>query len=382
MFVYADHAATTPLSPAAMETMVSMLGEQYGNPGSVHPAGRRARKALAEARETVAGCLGASPDEIYFTAGGTEGNNWAILSGARLAGAAGKRHIISDGIEHPSVLEPLKALEAQGFEVTYLPVGAEGRIDPAQLEAALRPDTGLVSIMYSNNETGVVQPVGEIGALCRSRGVLFHTDAVQAAGHIPIDVEREQIDLLTLSGHKFYAPKGVGALYCRRGITLPPLILGGGQERGLRSGTENVPALAAMATALRDCTDRLEPRMRAVSAMRYRLIEGLSQIPGAHENGSRSCRAPGVVSFCFEGVEGESLLLRLNMAGICASSGSACASGTGRPSHVLLAMGVSPELARGALRLSLSERNTPEEVDYLLEVIPREVEGLRRALRD
>lgn len=382
MFVYADHAATTPLSPVAMKVMVSLLEEQYGNPGSIHPIGRCARKTLAEARQTVANCLGAGSDEIYFTAGGTEGNNWAILEGARLAMAGGKRHIISDVIEHPSVLEPLKELESRGYEVTRLPVGSDGRVCPAQLENAIRPDTGLVSVMYTNNETGMIQPIGAIGELCRQRGILFHTDAVQAAGHLSIDVKRDRVDLLTISGHKFYGPKGTGALYCRSGFLLRPLMLGGGQERGLRSGTENVPALAAMAAALQDCVDRMEVRHRALAAMRDRLIDGLSKIPGAHETGGWEHRAPGVVNVCFEGIEGESLLLRLNMAGICAGSGSACASRNGQPSHVLLAMGVPPDIARGALRLSLGEYNTPEQIDYLLEVIPKEVEVLRSALKE
>lgn len=377
MFVYADNAATTAVSKTALDAMLPAMKELYGNPSSLHQKGREANMALAAARETVANCLHAQPREIYFTGCGTEADNWAITEGARLGALAGKKHIISDVIEHHAVLHTLARLEKQGFEVTYLPVHENGIVRVEELAAAIRPDTCLVTIMYSNNEIGTVQPIHEIGALCHEKGILFHTDAVQAVGHMPIDVEKDHIDMLSLSGHKFHAPKGVGALYCRKGIKLKNFIEGGAQERGKRGGTEGIPAILAMAAAMEESCAHLEENMAKVSAMRDRLIEGLSQIPCSRCNGDSVHRAPGIVSFCFEGIEGESLLLRLDMAGICASSGSACTSGSLDPSHVLLALGMPHEIAHGSLRLSLCEYNTMEEVEYILEQVPAVVKVLR-----
>ncbi len=378
MFVYADNAATTAVSKTALDAMLPAMQELYGNPSSLHQKGREANMALSTARETVAKCLNAQPREIYFTGCGTEADNWAITEGARLGALEGKKHIISDVIEHHAVLHTLKRLEKQGFEVTYLPVHENGVVRVEELEATIRPDTCLVTIMFSNNEIGTVQPIREIGALCRARGILFHTDAVQAVGHMPIDVERDNIDMLSLSGHKFHAPKGVGALYCRKNIKLKNFIEGGAQERGKRGGTEGIPAILAMAAAMQESCEHLEENMAKVSAMRDKLIEGLSKIPCSRCNGDPDHRAPGIVSFCFEGIEGESLLLRLDMAGICASSGSACTSGSLDPSHVLLSLGLPHEIAHGSLRLSLCEYNTMEEVDYILEQVPQVVKTLRQ----
>ncbi len=378
MFVYADNAATTAVSKTALEAMLPAMQELYGNPSSLHQKGREANMALAAAREKVAKCLNAQPREIYFTGCGTEADNWAINEGARLGALAGKKHIISDVIEHHAVLHTLAKLEKQGFEVTYLPVHENGLVRVDELAAAIRPDTCLVTIMFSNNEIGTVQPIREIGALCREKGVLFHTDAVQAVGHMSVDVERDNIDMLSLSGHKFHAPKGVGALYCRKGIKLKNFIEGGAQERGKRGGTEGIPAILAMAAAMEESCAHLEENVKKVSAMRDKLIEGLSKIPCSRCNGDPDHRAPGIVSFCFEGIEGESLLLRLDMAGICASSGSACTSGSLDPSHVLLALGLPHEIAHGSLRLSLGEYNTMEEVDYILEQVPQVVKTLRQ----
>ena len=378
MFVYADNAATTAMSRAAVEAMTPAMHQLYGNPSSLHQKGREANYALMGAREAVARCLNASAREIYFTGCGTEADNWAITEAARLGAEQGKRHIISDTIEHHAVLHTLKKLEKQGFEVTYLPVHGDGVVRLEELAAALRPDTCLVTIMFSNNEIGTVQPVREIGALCRERGVLFHTDAVQAVGHMPVDVEADNIDMLSLSGHKFHAPKGVGALYCRKSVKLKNFIEGGAQERGRRGGTEAIPAILAMAAAMKDSCEHMEENMARVSAMRDKLIDGLSKIPRSRCNGSPDHRAPGLVSFCFEGIEGESLLLRLDLAGICASSGSACTSGSLDPSHVLLALGMPHEIAHGSLRLSLSEYNTMEEVDYILQQVPEVVRTLRQ----
>ena len=377
MFVYADNAATTAVSKTALDAMLPALGELYGNPSSLHQKGREANLALIAARETVAKCLNAQPREIYFTGCGTESDNWAITEGARLGAAAGKRHIISDAIEHHAVLHTLTKLEKEGFEVTYLPVHENGLVRLEELAAAIRPDTCLVTIMYANNEIGTLQPIREIGALCRERGILFHTDAVQAVGHVSVDVVRDNIDMLSLSGHKFHAPKGVGAMYCRRGIKLKNFIEGGAQERGLRGGTEAIPGILAMAAALKESCEHLEENAERVTAMRDKLIEGLSRIPCSRCNGDPDHKVPGIVSFCFEGIEGESLLLRLDMAGICASSGSACTSGSLDPSHVLLALGMPHEIAHGSLRLSLCEYNTMEEVDYILEQVPRVVRELR-----
>ncbi|MDE7245517.1 MAG: cysteine desulfurase NifS [Oscillospiraceae bacterium] len=378
MFVYADNAATTAMSSAAAAAMLPAMQTLYGNPSSLHQKGREANMALLGARETVARCLNAGPQEIYFTGCGTEADNWAITEGARLGAEAGKKHIISDTIEHHAVLHTLKKLEKQGFEVTYLPVHENGVVRLEELEAAVRPDTCLVTIMFCNNEIGTLQPVREIGALCRQKGILFHTDAVQAIGHVPVDVQKDNIDMLSLSGHKFHAPKGVGALYCKKGIRLKNFIEGGAQERGRRGGTEAIPAILAMAAALEESCAHLDENMAKVTAMRDRLIEGLSRIPNSRCNGDPDHKAPGIVSFCFEGVEGESLLLRLDLAGICASSGSACTSGSLDPSHVLLALGLPHEIAHGSLRLSLCEYNTMEEVDYILEQVPEVVRTLRQ----
>ncbi len=378
MFVYADNAATTAVSKAALDAMLPALQELYGNPSSLHQKGREANYALIAAREEIARCLNAESREIYFTGGGTEADNWAITEAARLGAEAGKKHIVSDTIEHHAVLHTLARLEKQGFEVTYLPVHDNGVVRLEELEAAIRPDTCLVTIMFSNNEIGTLQPIREIGAACRKKGVLFHTDAVQAVGHVPVDVEADNIDMLSLSGHKFHAPKGVGALYCKKSIKLKNFIEGGAQERGRRGGTEAMPGILAMAAALKESCAHLEENMAKVSAMRDRLIEGLSKIPYSRCNGDPGCRAPGIVSFCFEGIEGESLLLRLDLAGICASSGSACTSGSLDPSHVLLALGLPHEIAHGSLRLSLSEYNTMEEVDYILQQVPEVVRMLRQ----
>ena len=377
MTIYADHAATTKIGRTALDAMLACMEEAYGNPSSLHHVGQKAAASLQRARETVAACLHARPREIYFTSGGSEADNQAILSAAALGAKQGKRHIVSTAFEHHAVLRTLEKLEKEGFAVDLLPVGTAGRVTAEQVEAALREDTCLVSVMYANNEIGSIQPVAEIGGVCRARGVLFHTDAVQAAGCLPIDVEAQKIDLLSLSAHKFYGPKGIGALYARRGITLTGLILGGAQEHGKRAGTENVPAATGMAAALREACGRMEGDARRISALRDRLIEGLARIPGSVLNGEREERLPGNVSFCFEGVEGESLLLLLDAAGICASSGSACASGSLDPSHVLLALGRSRELARGALRLSLGKENTPEDAERILGEVTRCVARLR-----
>ena len=377
MFVYADNAATTAMSKAAIDAMTPAMHQLYGNPSSLHQKGREANYALMDARETVARCLNAQPREIYFTGCGTESDNWAITEGARLGAEQGKKHIISDAIEHHAVLHTLAKLEKQGFEVTYLPVHEDGLVRLDELAAAIRPDTCLVTIMFSNNEIGTIQPIREIGALCRERGVLFHTDAVQAVGHLPIDVAADNIDMLSLSGHKFHAPKGVGALYCKRSVPIRNFIEGGAQERGRRGGTEAIPAILAMAAAMKDSCEHMEENMARVSAMRDKLIDGLSKIPRSRCNGSPDYRAPGLVSFCFEGIEGESLLRRLDLAGICASSGSACTSGSLDPSHVLLALGMPHEIAHGSLRLSLCEYNTMEEVEYILQQVPEVVRTLR-----
>ena len=377
MFVYADNAATTAVSEAAIAAMNHGLREVYGNPSSLHQKGREASAALRKARETMARNLNAKPEEIYFTGCGTESDNWALRYAARAGAAKGKKHIISTPIEHHAVLHTLESLEKEGFEITLLPVYENGIVRLEDLEQAIRPDTALVSVMYANNEIGSIQPISEIGALCRERGVWFHTDAVQAAGHLPIDVEAQHIDMLSLSGHKFHAPKGVGAFYCRKGIPLKPFIEGGAQERGKRAGTEALPSIMAMAAAFAESCENMKANAEHVSRLRDKLIEGLEKIPFSRLTGDREKRLPGIVSFCFEGIEGESLLLRLDMAGICASSGSACTSGSLDPSHVLLALGLPHEIAHGSLRLSLCEYNTEEEVDYILEQVPQVVRTLR-----
>lgn len=375
--IYADNAATTKISQTAMKAMISAMENSYGNPSSIHQIGMAANDALQTAREQIARCLGCMPKEIFFTSGGTESDNQAIVSAAMLGAKQNKRHIISTAFEHHAVLHTLRRLKEQGFEIQLLDVGAEGNITAAQVEEAIRLDTCLVTVMFANNEIGSVLPIAEIGEVCRAHGVLFHTDAVQAAGHIPVNVKKQNIDMLSLSAHKFHGPRGIGALYVKRGIELTSLMEGGGQERGKRPGTENLPAIMGMAAALKEECTLMEQNEAKVIAMRDRLIQGLSQIPYSILNGSREKRLPGNVNFCFEGVSGESLLLLLDSRGICASSGSACASGALDPSPVLLSLGLAPEIAQGSLRISLDISNTEEEIDYMLEVIPQVVEQLR-----
>ena len=375
--VYADNAATTQMSRAAIDAMLPYMETIYGNPSSLHSVGQQAAEALQNARERIAACLNASPREIYFTSGGSEADNQAILSAARLGARKGKKHIISTAFEHHAVLHTLKKLEKEGFEIELLPVGAIGTITAQQVKSALRADTCLVTVMYANNEIGSILPIAEIGEVCREAGVLFHTDAVQAAGHVPIDVQAQHIDMLSLSAHKFHGPKGIGVLYARQGVPLTSLIEGGAQERGKRAGTENLPAIMGMAAALEDACAHINENARKVSALRDRLIAGLSKIPHSALNGDPVNRLPGNVSFCFEGIEGESLLLLLDAKGICASSGSACTSGSLDPSHVLLAIGRPHEVAHGSLRLSLCEWNTDEDVDRILAAVPEVVAYLR-----
>ncbi|MCB5384003.1 cysteine desulfurase [Blautia glucerasea] len=375
--IYADNAATTKISQTAMKAMISAMENSYGNPSSIHQIGMAANDALQTAREQIARCLGCMPKEIFFTSGGTESDNQAIVSAAMLGAKQNKRHIISTAFEHHAVLHTLRRLKEQGFEIQLLDVGAEGNITAAQVEEAIRPDTCLVTVMFANNEIGSVLPIAEIGEVCRAHGVLFHTDAVQAAGHIPVNVKKQNIDMLSLSAHKFHGPRGIGALYVKRGIELTSLMEGGGQERGKRPGTENLSAIMGMAAALKEECSLMEENAARVAAMRDRLLQGLFQIPYSILNGPRDNRLPGNVNFCFEGVSGESLLLFLDSKGICASSGSACASGALDPSHVLLALGLAPEIAQGSLRISLDISNTEEEIDYMLEVIPQVVEQLR-----
>ena len=377
MQIYADNAATTKMSRTAIDAMLSVMEENYGNPSSLHSIGQRAAEELFRARERIALRLGCQPREVFFTSGGSEADNQAIISAAVIGAKRGKKHIISTAFEHHAVLHTLEKLKKEGFDIELLPVGASGTVTAKQVEDAIRPDTCLVSVMYANNEIGSILPISEIGKLCRERGVLFHTDAVQAAGHLPIDVKAQNIDLLSLSAHKFHGPKGVGALYARQGILLTTLIEGGAQERGKRAGTENLPAISGMAAALAEAYDHMEKNAVYVSTLRDRLIEGLSKIPHSALNGDPVNRLPGNVSFCFEGIEGESLLLMLDSKGICASSGSACTSGSLDPSHVLLAIGRPHEIAHGSLRLSLCETNTPDEIDYMLKEIPEVVEYLR-----
>ena len=377
MIIYTDNAATTRMSDTAMAAMLPCLQGNYGNPSSLHTVGQKAAEALQSARETVAKCLGCDPKEILFTSGGSEADNQAIISAARFGALKGKKHIISTAFEHHAVLHTLKKLEKEGFEVELLPVGTTGTITPEQVAAAIRPDTALVTIMYANNEIGSILPIPEIGAVCKEKGVIFHTDAVQAAGHLHIDVKAQNIDMLSLSGHKFHGPKGSGVLYARKGIPLVNVIEGGAQERGKRAGTENLPAIVGMAAALQEACDHIDENAAKVSALRDKLIAGLSEIPHSALNGDPVHRLPGNVNFCFEGIEGESLLLLLDAKGICASSGSACTSGSLDPSHVLLAIGRPHEVAHGSLRLSLCEWNTEEEVDIILQEVPRVVEYLR-----
>lgn len=376
-FVYADNAATTRISQPVLDAMLPYLTEEYANPSSLYRFGNRAKRAVENARSQVAEVLGAEPMEIYFTAGGSESDNW-IKEIMRTLQKKGKNHFITSAVEHHALLHTAQRLMKEGFEVTFLPVDKEGFVDPQQLRDSIRPETGLVSIMFANNEIGTIQPVKELGAICREAGVLFHTDAVQAAGHIKINVKEMNIDMLSISGHKFHGPKGVGAFFCRRGLVLPNLIDGGAQERGRRAGTENVAGIVGLATALKIADDEMEATSKRVSAMRDRLIDGiLAAVPKSKLNGPRENRLPGNCNISFLGVEGESLLLHLDLAGIAASSGSACASASLDPSHVLLAIGLPHEVAHGSVRLSIGDLNTEEDIDYILEKLPNIVSMLR-----
>ena len=378
-FVYADHAATTAVTDTALAAMLPHFTRDYGNPSSLYRFAQEGKTHLEQARAQVAACLNAGPEEIYFTSGGTEADNWALRGVAELMALRGKQtgHIITTAIEHHAILHTAQYLEKRGYEVTCLPVDGDGLVDPAAVEAAIRPDTILISVMAANNEIGTVQPIAEIGAIARAHKVLFHTDAVQAVGHIPVDVERWNVDLLSLSGHKFGAPKGIGALYMRKPLRLPALIQGGGQERGRRSGTENVPGAVGMAAALKEAVDRLPEESARLAALRDKLIAGLSRLPYARLTGHPVKRLPGTASFVFEGVEGEALLLHLDAKGICASSGSACSSASLDPSHVLLSIGLPHAIAHGSLRLSLGADNTEADVDYILKEVPGVVAYLR-----
>lgn len=377
MYVYADNAATTQICKAARKEMIECVDNFYGNPSSLHSIGQSAAEKLQEARRIMADRLGTSPEYIYFTSGGSEADNQAIISAAKFGERKNRKHIITTAFEHHAVLHTLRKLESQGFEVTYLDVHSNGLITADQVKKAIRPDTALVTIMYANNEIGTIQPISEIGAVCREMGVLFHTDAVQAAGHIPINVSEQNIDMLSLSAHKFHGPKGVGLLYAAKGIPLVNIIEGGAQERGRRAGTENLPAIAGMAAAFEEACDNMESNNQYVTQLRERLIEGLAKIPHSILNGERFKRLPGTVNLCFEGIEGESLLLLLDAKGIAASSGSACTSGSLEPSHVLLSLGIPAEVAHGSLRLSIGELNTNEEIDHIIKSVPEVVKYLR-----
>ena len=377
--IYADHAATTAVTDTALTAMLPHFTRDYGNPSSLYRFAQEGKTHLEQARAQVAACLNTRPEEIYFTSGGTEADNWALRGVAELMALKGKKtgHIITSAIEHHAILHTAEYLEKQGYEVTCLPVDRDGLVDPAAVEAAIRPDTILISVMAANNEIGTIQPIAEIGAIARAHKVLFHTDAVQAVGHIPVDVEAWNVDLLSLSGHKFGGPKGIGALYMKKPLRLPALIQGGGQEKGRRSGTENVPGAVGMAAALKEAVDHLPEEMARLSALRDRLIAGLSALPYASLTGHPVKRLPGTASFVFEGVEGEALLLHLDAKGICASSGSACSSASLDPSHVLLAIGLPHAIAHGSLRLSLGAENTGEDVDTILREAPAAVAYLR-----
>lgn len=375
--IYADHAATTKISETAKLAMLSAMEEDWYNPSSLYTPGQQASGTLMDARVRIARCLGCLPKEIYFTSGGSEADNQAILSAAAIGKRQGKMHIISTAFEHHAVLHTLKKLEKEGFEITLLDVGEKGIVSPAQVEKAIRPDTALVTVMYANNEIGTIQPIREIGAVCRQNGVLFHTDAVQAAGHLTINVEEDQVDMLSLSAHKFNGPKGIGVLYAKTGVFLTNLIEGGGQERGKRAGTENLPAIVGMAAALEEACSLQKERSIYVTKLREQLINGLKKIPGALLNGDATNRLPGNVNFCFPDTEAEGLLLLLDNKGICASSGSACTSGFLDPSHVLLAIGRDKETARGSLRLTLDYENTKEEVEMIIQAVAETVKILR-----
>ncbi len=376
-FIYADNAATTSLAPKVLDEMMPYLTTEYGNASSLYDFGSRAKAAVNEARERVANAIGALPNEIYFTGGGSESDNWAIKGIAEKMALKGKKHIISSAFEHHAVLHCLKKLEKQGFEITLLPVYENGIVRLEDLKAAIREDTALVTIMYANNEIGTIQPISEIGALCKEKGVVFHTDAVQAVGNVEIDVKAENIDLLSMSSHKFHGPKGVGALYIRRGIILPNLIDGGAQERGKRAGTENTAGIVGMGKAIELAISTMAQRNKKLTQIRDYLMDNALKIERSRVNGDRTHRLPGNVSLCFEGIEGESLLLMLNLKGVCASSGSACTSGSLDPSHVLLSIGLPHEIAHGSLRLSFSDENTLEDAEYILSVLPEIIERLR-----
>ena len=377
MFVYADNAATPCVSKTALDAMMPYLTEQYGNPSSLYAFAQNSKEALENARKTVADIIGAQPKEIYFTSGGSEADNQAIVSMAKVGALKGKKHLISTKFEHHAVLHTLKKLEKEGFEVTLLDVHEDGVVRLEDLEAAVREDTALVTIMFANNEIGTVQPIKEIGEFCRARKIPFHTDAVQAAGHMPINVQEMNIDLLSMSGHKFHAPKGVGVLYAKTGMPLFNIIEGGAQERGKRAGTENIPGIVALAAALKESVDNMEANTAKIIPMRDKLFAELSKIPHSKINGSLEHHVPGTVNMCFEGIEGESLLLLLDAKGVCASSGSACTSGSLDPSHVLLSLGLPHEVAHGSLRLSIGEYNTMEEIDHIIKVVPEVVAYLR-----
>ena len=375
--VYADNAATTAVSTQVLEAMLPYYKEVYGNPSSLYAAGQKAKAALDQARADAAACLGADPDEIYFTSCGTESDNWAIKGAAHAMKKKGKTHIVTSAFEHHAVLHTCQALEKEGFSVTYLPVHENGIVRVEELEAALTEDTGLVTIMYANNEIGTLQPIPQIGKLCREKGIWFHTDAVQAVGQVPIDVKEQNIDMLSLSGHKLHAPKGVGALYIRRGVRIPNLLDGGAQERGRRGGTENVAQIVGLAAAMKAACATIQERREKLAAMQDKLIDAILKIDRCRLNGDRKQRLPGNASFCFQGVEGESLLLMLDLKGISASSGSACTSGSLDPSHVLLSIGLPHEVAHGSLRLSFGDYNTMEDIDYIIETLPPIIERLR-----
>lgn len=376
-FVYADNAATTKISPEVLNVMYPYLTEEYGNASSIYSLGRNAKKAIEASREKVAKAIGADPSEIYFTSCGSEADNWALRGTCHRLKAKGKKHIITSVFEHHAILHTCQALEKEGFEITYLPVSPLGIVCPDDVKNAIREDTAIVSIMYANNEIGTIQPISEIGAICREKGVIFHTDAVQAVGNVEINVKEQNIDLLSLSGHKIHAQKGIGAIYIKKGIVLPNLIFGGAQERNKRAGTENVPAIVGLGTAIEIATADIKAKNEKVTAMRNRLIDGILKLSHTRLNGDREKRLAGNCNISIEGVEGESLLLMLDMNGICASSGSACTSGSLDPSHVLLALGLKHEVAHGSLRLSINDETTDEDIDYILEVVPRVVERLR-----